>query len=70
MEPTDNIIQRAFDIAPECGSIEEVKRRLIRDGYIHVNAHLSGWQIRREIISRLNPDLKHPIAKRTSEVGG
>jgi hypothetical protein len=53
MEPTGNIIQRAFAIAPECSTIEEVKRRLIREGYIQVNAHLSGRQIRREIITRL-----------------
>lgn len=44
---------RAVEIAPECGSIQEVKCRLIREGYFQVNAHLSPWRIRREIMSRL-----------------
>jgi hypothetical protein len=52
-----NVVKRAFDIAPECGSIEELKRRLIREGYTRVNAHLSGWQIRRGILGRVN---RHP----------
>jgi hypothetical protein len=49
-----NIIERAFAIAPECGSIEELKRRLMREGYLQVNAHLSGRQIRRDLLQRLN----------------
>jgi len=43
------IIERAFQLAPECGSIDELKRRLMREGYLQVNAHLSGRQIRRDI---------------------
>jgi hypothetical protein len=58
-----DIVERAFDIAPECGSMEEVKRRLIREGFEQVNAHLSGWQIRREVRGRLNPCLKHQVPK-------
>lgn len=49
-----NIIERAFEIAPECGSIDELKRRLMREGYLQVNAHLSGRQIRRDLLQRLN----------------
>jgi hypothetical protein len=52
------IIERAFEIAPEYGSIADVKRRLIDEGYTQVNAHLSGRQIRAEILGRLNPQLK------------
>ena len=55
-EPT--IIERGFAIAPEYGSIADVKRKLIDEGYTQVNAHLSGRQIRAEILGRLNPDLK------------
>jgi len=58
-----NIIQRAFEIAPECGSISEVRRRLIREGYLQVEAHLSGRQIRREVKSRLDPVLRQGAAK-------
>jgi hypothetical protein len=53
-----NVIERAFEIAPECGSIVEVRRRLIGEGYMQVNAHLSGRQIRMEITNRLNLELK------------
>jgi hypothetical protein len=52
------IIERAFEIAPEYGSIADLKRRLIDEGYTQVNAHLSGRQIRAEILGRLNPQLK------------
>jgi hypothetical protein len=52
-----NIIERAFQLAPECGSIEELKRKLAREGYFQVNAHLSGRQIRSQLHQRLNPAL-------------
>lgn len=54
-QPETNVIVRAFALAPECGSIDELKRRLIREGYFNVNAHLSGWQIRRELLAKLKP---------------
>lgn len=53
-----NIIERAFQLASECGSIREVRRRLIREGYVNVEAHLMGRQIHREIDGRLNPELR------------
>ncbi len=51
-----NVIERAFQLAPECGSIDELKRRLIREGYLQVNAHLSGRLIRSQISPLLNRD--------------
>jgi hypothetical protein len=59
-----DVIKRAFDIASECGSLSELKRRLILEGYLQVNAHLNGWQIRRDLIRRLDRKLKHQIPKR------
>jgi hypothetical protein len=56
MEGVD-IIQRAFQLAAESGSVDEVKRKLRREGYFHVEAHFSGRQIRSEIAQRLNPKL-------------
>ena len=53
-----SIIERAFEIAPEYGSIADVKRKLIDEGYTQVNAHLSGRQIRADILGRLDPRLK------------
>ena len=52
-----NIIERAFQIAPECGSVDEVKKRLVREGYFNVSAHLAGRQIRSQIAERLDPQL-------------
>lgn len=48
------IIERAFQLAPECATIEELKRKLMREGYLQVNAHLNGRQIRRDIQPLLN----------------
>lgn len=58
-----HITQRAFEIACACGSIAEVERRLIREGYAQVKAQLGVRQIRSEIVSRLNPALKHSVPK-------
>ena len=63
-----DIIKRAFDIAPQCGSLAELKRRLIVEGYFQVNAHLSGWQIRRDLMHRLNRKLVHQVQDRIWEV--
>jgi hypothetical protein len=52
-----NIIKRAFDIAAECGSIEQVQRRLRDEDYLSVSGHLSGRHTRSEIARRLNPAL-------------
>lgn len=58
------IIERAFQLAPECGSLEEVKRKLMREGYSQVPAHLSGKQIRSELLALLDPRLKPNGLKR------
>lgn len=50
-----NIIERAFDLAAECGSLDQVKRRLRDEDYLSVSGHLSGRQMRTEIAKRLNP---------------
>ena len=52
-----NIIERAYQLAAESGSLEEVKQKLRREGYMQIHAHLSGQQTRREILKRLNPQL-------------
>lgn len=60
----DNVIERAFQLAPECGSIGELKRNLIREGYFKVEAHLRGQCIRSQISPLLDRGLKHSIPKR------
>ena len=59
-----NVIKRAFEIAPQCGSLTDLKRRLILEGYFQVNAHLSGWKIRRELMLKLNRELPHHVPRR------
>lgn len=59
-----NVIERAFELAPECGSLAELKRRLIREGYFQVEAHLSGRQIKSQIMPLLNPALSQGEPKR------
>ena len=48
-----NIIERAFQVAPECQSIVEVRTKLRREGYIQVDAHLGGRLIKSQIKQRL-----------------
>ena len=66
--PEPNIIKRAFDIASECGSLAELKRRLVLEGYFQVNAHLSGWQIRRDLGQKLNRNLADRVPNRAWEI--
>ncbi len=54
-----NIIQRAFEIAAECVSLEDVRKRLSNEGYAQAEAHLSGPQIRREIATMLKHGPAH-----------
>jgi hypothetical protein len=60
-----NIIERAFQIARECGSVEEVKRRLSGEGYSNVHAYLTGKQIRTDLDIRLNPELKLSLERQS-----
>jgi hypothetical protein len=59
-----NVIERAFQLAPRSGSVEEVKRALIREGYFHVERHLGGRRIRADLVERLNPAL---VAQRKAQ---
>jgi hypothetical protein len=52
-----NIIERAFELAAESGSVAEVKAKLGREGYFNVQAHLTGRVIKRDLEQRLNPEL-------------
>jgi len=62
MQQRPHIIERAFQLAEQCGSLDQVRRQLISEGYLHVESHLQGAQIRRDIKSRLHPELRS-IAK-------
>lgn len=48
-----NVIERAFQLAPECRSIDELRRKLTAEGYASVEAHLCGRHIRSQISTLL-----------------
>jgi hypothetical protein len=45
------IVARAFELAPECSSLKELRRKLRQEGYplVSVEMYLSGLGIRREL---------------------
>lgn len=53
-----HIIERAFELAPECRNFDELAKKLESEGYSQVIEHLRGPQLR----SQISPLLKHPAA--------
>lgn len=49
-----NIIERAYELAPTCDSIEDVRIALSREGYSNVDAHLAGRVIRADLAKLLS----------------
>lgn len=52
------IIERALELAPECLSVSEVKRKLKAEGYSQIEEHLAGRLIKAQIVERLLPNEK------------
>ena len=46
---TDNIIERAFQLARSSTTIEEIRRILQHEGYSNVDAHLGGASIKADL---------------------
>ena len=51
-----NIIARAFELASESLTIQEVRHKLKLEGYDQIDAHLSGRHIRGQLNERLIGD--------------
>lgn len=49
MNQTSNTIERAFQLAEQSATVEEVRAKLKREGYFNVDAHLSGGRIRADL---------------------
>ena len=49
-------IERAYELAPTCTNIDEVRSALKREGYSSVDAHLSGRIIRADLTKLLNKE--------------
>lgn len=52
MRPSD-IIERAFQLARQSSTIDEVRIALRREGYLNVDAHLAGPTIKADLKKRL-----------------
>jgi hypothetical protein len=44
-----NIIERAFQLAPEATSVEDIRKTLRHEGYSNIDAHLAGASIRAQL---------------------
>jgi hypothetical protein len=49
---TPHIIERAFQLAPEVSSVDEIRKALRQEGYANVDAHLAGASIRADLKKR------------------
>ena len=50
---SQNIIERAFELARASTSIEDIRKTLRREGYSNVDAHLGGASIRADLKKQL-----------------
>jgi hypothetical protein len=49
------IIERAYELAAECTSVEDVRLRLKQEGYSNVEMHFQGSLLRRALTKLLKP---------------
>ena len=49
-------VERAFQLAPECTSIDELRYKLRKEGHSQVDAHLQGGAIRTELTKLFKPN--------------
>ena len=49
---TQNIIERAFQLAPQSNSIDDIRKALRQEGYSNVDAHLGGAGIKADLKKR------------------
>ena len=46
---TQNVVERAFEIARDSKSIDEIRKVLRHEGYSNVDAHLAGASIKADL---------------------
>ena len=44
------IIERAFQLAEVSATVDEIRTRLLKEGYFNVDAHLMGRKIRSDLV--------------------
>jgi hypothetical protein len=60
-----NTIEWAFQLAPECTSLDEIRLKLKKEGYSDVDNHLEGGSIQKDLkqlLKRLTPTQRNAIA--------
>jgi hypothetical protein len=67
MRKAASAVERAFQVAGSCATIDEIRRMLRAEGYAQVDAHLDGRMIRRELKVLLREEFKDRCEK---EAGG
>lgn len=50
------IIERAFQLAPECTSVEEIRRRLKRERYERIEEHLNSGALKKDLVKLLSKE--------------
>ena len=50
---TGDIIERAYQLAPEASSLDEIRAQLKKEGFAQVHAHLAGPRIRADLAKLL-----------------
>lgn len=46
-------VERAFELAPNCRSIEELRLKLLKEGHSNVDAHLRAGVLRKDLLKLL-----------------
>jgi hypothetical protein len=49
-----NVLARAFELAPECGTMKELRRRLAAEGHTRLDEHLGGLGTQRQLRTLFN----------------
>ncbi|MEA1072057.1 hypothetical protein [Sphingomonas sp. LY160] len=49
MDRTANLVERAFQIAPDCNTLKELKTRLQNEGYLQVESYFDSKTLRKQV---------------------
>lgn len=49
MQAATNVVERAFQVAGSCATLDEIRKTLRNEGFAQVDAHLAGRMIRGEL---------------------
>jgi hypothetical protein len=48
-----DVVARAYDLAPNCSKLDELRNKLKSEGYANVDGHFSSGQLKAELTKRL-----------------